>query len=236
MKKFILSIGIVLAVLLASFAAFAQNANRANPAQQQNMRQRFQNMSPEQRQKLREEMLQRRQQWQNMSDEERQKFRAEMLERFGSESQGMDYDQQLKSIKVIEEQLAKLKAAVEAVSPENRERTRELPEEERTSLREKMTAAMRERQASIRAIEQELAKLRAPARPVTPPRLRTSELQAIQKLAVEENAPRTAERLQRFIAGYERELRGRVLTPMQRPREGEPKQRLERPARPEKTE
>jgi hypothetical protein len=236
MKKFIVSIGIILAVLIAALAAFGQNANNANQTQQQNIRQRFQNMSPEQRQKLREEMLQKRQQRENMSVEERQKLRSEMRERLNSRPEAMGYEQQLSSIKVIQEQVAKLKAAVEATAPENRKQMRDLPPEERTKLREKMTAAMRERQRSIIAIEQELAKFRAPARPVTDPRLRISELQSIHALAVKEKATQTAARLERFIARYEREFQGRIRTPMRGPLEGEPRQRMERPARPEKTE
>jgi hypothetical protein len=171
-----------------------------------------------------------------MSIEERQKLRAEMRERFNSSTQAMGYEQQLSSIKTIEEQVAKLKATIEATSPENRKQMRDLPQEERAKLREKMTAAMREQQKSIRAIEQELAKFRAPARPVTDPRLRISELQAIHVLAVKEKAAQTAARLERFIASYELELQGRVRTPMQGSLEGEPGQRRERPARPEKTE
>lgn len=235
MKRHIVSIGIVLAVLTAVLAAFGQNANNANEVQQ-NMRQKFQNLTPEQRQKLREELLQKRQQQENMSVEERQKLRAEMRERLNSSPQAMGYEQQLDSIKKIEEQVAKLKAAVEATSPENRKQMRDLPPEERTKLREKMTAAMRERQRAIRTIEQELAKFRVPERPITDARQRISELQSIHALAVKEKATQTAASLERFIARYEREFQGRIRTPMRGPLEGEPRQRLERPARPEKTE
>ena len=235
MKRHIVSIGIVLAVLTAVLAAFGQNANNANEVQQ-NMRQKFQNLTPEQRQKLREELLQKRQQQENMSVEERQKLRAEMRERLNSSPQAMGYEQQLDSIKKIEEQVAKLKAAVEATSPENRKQMRDLPPEERTKLREKMTAAMRERQRAIRTIEQELAKFRVPERPITDARQRISELQSIHALAVKEKATQTAARLERFIARYEREVQGRIRTPMRGPLEGEPRQRMERPARPEKTE
>lgn len=244
MKRYVVSIGIVLAVLIAAFSyfvltdrAFGQDEDRAARVEQrENMRQRFQNMTPEEREKFREEMRQRREQWENMSDEERQKFRAEMSERLGPRPEVMGYEEQIKSIKAIEEQLAKLKAAVEATAPENRSRIRELPEEERTKLREKMMTAMRERQTAIRAIEQELAKLRGPGRTFTDPRMRINELQSIQKLAVEEKATKTAERLERFIARYERETQGRVRPPMQGPREGQPRQRRERPARLEKNE
>jgi uncharacterized membrane protein len=237
MKRYVVLIGIVLAVFIAVFSygvltssAFGQDANNANQALQR------QNMTPEQREKLMEEMRQQRQRWQNMSEEERAKLREQMRQRMSPSSRGMEYEQQLKSIKVIEEQLAKLKAAVEAASPENRKQMRDLTPQERTKLQEKMAAAMRERYTTIRAIEQELAKLRGPGRPITEPSLRISELQSIQKLAVEEKATKTAERLERFIARYEREAQSRVRTPMQAPREGEPRQRRPRPARTEKTE
>ena len=244
MKRHIVSIGIVLAVLIAAFwygvltdNALGQDEDRAGRAEQrENMRERFQNMSPEEREKFRQEMLERRKQWENMSDEEREKFRAEMSERFGPSSRGMGHEEQLKSIKAIEEQVARLKASIEAAAPENRDRIRELPEEERTKLREKIMAAMRDRQMAIRAVEQELEKLKGPGRPVVEPRQRISELKSIHQLAVEEKATQTAERLERLIASFERESQVRVRPPLQGPREGEPRQRMERPARPEKTE
>jgi uncharacterized membrane protein len=253
MKRHIVSIGIVLAVLSTVFFygvltdnAFgqdeetpAQRMQRERREQQaENTRERLQNMTPEEREKFRQEMLENSKKWENMSDEEREKLRAEMREKFGSSSRGMGYEEQLKSIKAIEEQIARLKAAVEATAPENRSRIRELPDEERTKLREKIMAAMRERQAAIRAIEMELEKLKGPGRTITDLRLQIGELRSIHKLAVEEKATRTAERLERFIARYERETQGRVQPPMQGPgpREGEPRPRRERPVRQEKTE
>jgi Spy/CpxP family protein refolding chaperone len=237
MKRYVVLISIVLVALIAAFSygvlaskAFGQDANNADQALQR------QNMTPEQREKLREEMRQQRQRWQNISEEERAKLREQMRQRMSPSSRGMGYEQQLNSIKVIEEQLAKLKAAVKAASPENRKQMRDLTPEKRAKLREKMAAATRERYTAIRAIEQELAKLGGPGRPVREPSLRIGELQSIQKLAVEEKAPKTAERLERFIARYERGAQGRVRTPMQTPREGEPRQRRPRPARSEKTE
>jgi hypothetical protein len=61
---------------------------------------------------------------------------------------------------------------------------------------------------------------------------RLSELREIHKLAVKEKATQTADRLDKLIMAYQR---GSVRR--ERPlREGEPRQRRERPARPEKTE
>ena len=232
MKRYVVLITIVSAVLIAAFNAFGQDEEKAGQAEQrQNMRERFRNMSPEEREKLMAEMEERRKKFQNMSDEERQKFRAEMSERFGSRPESMGRDAQLKSIKAIEAQVAKLKAAVEAGTPENRERLRELSQEDRAKLREKMMAAMRERQMAIRAIEQELAKLRGSRRPATVSEARLSELRAIHKLAVREKATQTADHLNKLIAGYQRGSQGRMRPPVRGPREGEPRPRRERPVR-----
>jgi len=233
MKRYVVSIAIVLAVLMVAFKAFGQNQERAGLAEQrQDMRQRFQNMSPEEREKFRAEMLERRQQWENMSDEERAKLRDQMRERFGTRTAGIRRDEQVKSIKAIEEQVARLKAAVEVTAPENRDKLRDLPEEERAKLREKMMAAMRERQTAIRAIEQELAKLKGPGRPAIESEARLSELRAIHKLALREKATQTADRLDKLIVGYQREsVGGDDRPPVRGPREGEPRPRRERPAR-----
>jgi len=237
MKRYVVSIAIVLAVLIVAFNAFGQNEDRAGRAEQrQNMKQRFENMSPAEREKLRAEMLEKSKQWENMSDEERQKLRAQMRERFDSRPEVMGLDAQLNSIKAIEAQVAKLKAAVEVTAPENREKLRELSAEDRAKLREKMMAAMRERQMAIRAIEQELVKLKAPERRAAEPRAQISELRSIQQLAVKEKATQTADRLTKLIASYQRESQNRIRPPVQRPRVGEPRPRRERPVRQEKTE
>jgi hypothetical protein len=233
MKRHIVSIVIVLAVLVVAFKAFGQNQERAGrDEQRQVMRQRFENMSPTEREKFRAEMEERRKQWENMSDEDSEKLRAQMRERLGSRTAGIRRDEQVNAIKAIEEQVARLKAAVEVTAPENRDKLRDLPEDERAKLREKMMAAMREGQTAIRAIEQELAKLKAPGRPpVTESEARLNELKAIHKLAVKEKATQTAERLDKLIVGYQRESQGRGLPPVRGPREGEPRPRRERPAR-----
>ena len=237
MKRYVVSIAIILAVLIVAFKAFGQNEERTGRAEQrQNMKQRFENMSPAEREKLRAEMLEKSKQWENMSDEERQKLRAQMRERFDSRPKVMGLDAQLDSIKAIEAQVAKLKAAVEVTAPENRDKLRELSAEDRAKLREKMMAAMRERQMAIRAIEQELVKLKAPERQAAEPRAQISELRSIQQLAVKEKATQTADRLTKLIASYQRESQSRMRPPVQRPREGEPRPRRERPVRQEKTE
>jgi hypothetical protein len=237
MKRYVVSIAIVLAVLMVAFKAFGQNQERAVQSEQrQDMRQRFQNMSPEEREKFRTEMLERRNQWENMSDEERAKLRDQMRERFGTRATSIRREEQVNAIKAIEEQVAKLKAAVDVTATENRDQLRELPDEERTKLREKMMTAMRERQTAIRAIEQELAKLKGPDRPATESEARLSELRAIHKLALKEKATQTADRLDKLIIGYQRGSVGGDRPPVRGPREGEPRPRRERPVRQEKTE
>lgn len=238
MKKYVVLIAIVTAVLVAAFNAFAQD-NKATTekvqkkmTEAQNTRERLQNMSPEEREKFRAQMEQKRKQYQNMSEEERAQLQEQLRERDGSMSGNLGRDAQLKSIKAIEAQVAKLKAAVEAGVPENRSQLRELSQQDRAKLREKIVAAMRDRQTAIRAIEQELAKLRGPSRPPTKSEARLSELRAIHKLAVKENAAQTADRLDKLIMGIQR---GSADSEQQAP-EGRERMRRERPARPEKTE
>jgi hypothetical protein len=233
MKRCLVLICIALAVLIATLNAFGQEEEKAGQKeQQQNIRERFRNMSPQEREKLRAEMEQRRKRFENMSDEERAKLREQMRERVSSRPQSFGREAQLESVKAIEAQVVKLKAAVESGTLEDRSRLRELSLEERTKLREKMMATMRERQTAIRAIELELAKLRGPRRPATMSEARLSELRAIHKLAVKEKATQTANRLDKLIMGIQRGSvrRERSL------REGQERQRRERPARQENTE
>jgi len=239
MKRYVVLIAVISAVLIAGFNAFgqdeetpAQRMQRQRREQQAQMSERFRNMSPEEREKFMAQMEERRKKYENMSDEERAKLREQMREKYGSRSGRMDRDEQIKAIKAIEAQVAKLKTAVDAGMPEDRSKLRDLSEEDRTKLREKMMTAMRERQMAIRAIELELAKLRGPNRPPTISEARLSELRAIHKLAVKENAAQTADRLDKLIMGIQRGSAGRERTP----RENQERQRRERPARPEKTE
>ena len=239
MKRYVVLIAVISAVLIAGFNAFgqdeetpAQRMQRQRSEQQAQMSERFRNMSPEEREKFMAQMEERRKKYENMSDEERAKLREQMREKYGSRSERMGRDEQIKAIKAIEAQVAKLKTAVDAGMPEDRSKLRDLSEEDRTKLREKMMTAMRERQMAIRAIELELAKLRGPSRPPTISEARLSELRAIHKLAVKENAAQTADRLDKLIMGIQRGSAGRERTP----RENQERQRRERPARPEKTE
>ncbi|MHC4751215.1 MAG: thioredoxin family protein, partial [Planctomycetota bacterium] len=190
-----------------------QDEGRAGQTEQlQNIRQRWQNMSEEEREKFRAEMRQRRQKWESMSEEEKEEARAQMRQRFGADSVGalgMRREAQLKAIEAIEGQVAKLKAVVKVMGPVTRSQF------ERAKLREKMMTAMRERQSAIRAVEQQIAKLRGSGRPGPESRARVSELKSIHKLAVKEKATETARRLEKLIAGYQSE--SEIRPPRQRP-------------------
>lgn len=226
MKRYLIPTIVVLVALVVAYGAFAQDEDTSAQRvqrQREAMRQRMQNMSEEEREKFLEEMRQMRERYQTMSEAEKEKFRAEMQQRFGGR---LGREEQLKAVEAIEEQVAKLKAAIEATfGPEDRNRWRDLSEEERTKLREKFTKARQERQTAIGAIEEELAKLRGPGRPQAEAQPSIGELMSIHELAVKEKATQTATRLERLIARYQREPRLRVPEPMPRP------ERLDRPQR-----
>lgn len=220
MKRCIIS---VVLVLVFSGPAWVQEARPAAEGRQGG--QRFQNLSDEERARMRER-------FQNMSEADREKFRAEMRQRFGSGGRGLGREEQLKAIEAIEQQVAKLKATVaEAMEPQAR--VRDIPEAERAKLREKMAAAMRQRQQAIRAIEEELAKLKGPGQQGRPePRASLGQLKAIHELAVKENATQTAGRLEKLIAGYQSQSTDSTRDPEQRP----PRDRLVRPEKVEEAD
>lgn len=206
MNRHIFPIMIILAVLMGSFAAFAQDGERAGRA---GMRERSRNMSAE----------------------EREAFKSRMRERLGSRPPVMNHEEQLEAIKTIEEQLAKLKAAMDATSPENRDRYQEVSEEEKPAFREKMMTAMRQRMTAVRAMERELAKLRGSRQPESDPRKRIEELRAIQQMAMKENASETAKRLEGLIANFERGSRRDRWRSGPRPRGDMQRPRPDRPPR-----
>jgi len=198
MKKFLVSGAGLVIVLAMAWAVFAQSEQRQSerPAVD---RRRFQRLSEEERARMRER-------WQNMSEQEREKFRAQMRERFGG-MRRMGREEQLKAIKTIEEQLAKLKAALEAIRPEQRRSFRELSEEERARLRERFTKARQDRQKTIQAIITQIAGLQGQRQPQGEQFIiiNTGELKSLLQLAEKEKAQQTAQRLERLL------VRGRGL-------------------------
>lgn len=217
MKRYVVLIVIVSAVLITAFNAFGQDKETSTQKIQKQMR---------------EQQAQMREKSRNMSDEERAKLREQTRERNSSQPISRRRDDQMKSIKAIEAQVIKLKAAVEAGTTDDINRLPELSREEQTKLLDKMKAATRERQTAIQAIEKELAKLKGPNRRPTESEAQLSELRAIHKLAVKEKATQTADRLDKLIMGIQRGSAGRE----REPREGNQRLRSERPARQEKTE
>jgi hypothetical protein len=137
-----------------------------------------------------------------MSEEEREKFRAQMRERFSSGRGGfMGRGGQLEAIKAIEAQLAKLKAA-QTTRPTGG--FRDLSEDERAKLRERMTKVFQDRQKALQAIIAQVARLQGRRQPAAEGVqyliISTSDLKPIQAAAVKEKAKETAQLLQRLIA------------------------------------
>ncbi len=139
MKRYLILIVAVMVVLATVGKALGQDEDTSAQRvqrQRESMRQRMQNMSEEEREKFMAEMRQRRERFQNMSEEEKEKFRAQMQQKFGSRGRGTGRQEQLKAIEAIEEQVAKLKAAMQSTGREARGSFRDLSEEERAKLRE----------------------------------------------------------------------------------------------------
>lgn len=210
-----------------SAALRVNSVERAGRGEPQQLSRRYQDMSEAEREKFRAELEQRRRQYENMSPEEREKFRAEMRERFGTRPGIMGQEEQLEVIAAMQKELDKLKAAVERMDPDARNRLRDLPEAERDKLRQEIAAAMRDRVEAVRAIEQELDKLRFPGRSAPETRPGIGELRAIHELAVKEEAAETAKSIESLMARYGVRPPGRGLP-------GPPRPRGDRPPRPER--
>lgn len=250
MKRYGILIVSVLLVFMVAWTAFGQreggqsSSDRVqdreglpmfqllSPEEAAELREKWPNMSQEERGKFRNKL---REKWESLSDEEREKFRNQIRERFGSRRRGLGREEQLEAIKVIEEQLVKIKAAVEnTIWPETRYQFQELSEEERAKLREKIATAMRERQMAITEIEQQIEKLRAPKRPRPERQRQIRELKEIYDLAVKEKATQTAKRLEELIASYRSEAQDRMRPTEPRPRGDVQRLRRDRPVRQEK--
>ncbi len=171
MKKYLISIVAVLTILAVVLVSYsrAQDQN----TQRQAMRQRFQ----------------------NMSEEERAKFREQMRSRgFGAR---LSREDQEKAIKEIEAQLAKLKVAVRVERPQGG--FQDLSEEERTKLRQSMT----DRRNALQAIIAQVAALEGRRQPEAAEDARfiiinTVDLKPIQEMAEKEKAKETAQLLARM--------------------------------------
>jgi hypothetical protein len=207
MKKY-LTILIALVVLMAAYPIFGQREGAATGRRgggagmfllTPEQREKWQDMSQEEREKLREQMRQR---WENMSEEEREKARAQMRERFGGRGRRLGREDQLKAIEDVEKQVANLKKGIQAQSTERRS-FRDMSEEERNKMREEFTKAREERNKAIQAIITQIARLQGQREPAEGEQLiiiNTGQLKPIQELAVKEKAKETAQRLERLMS------------------------------------
>ena len=191
MKRYLIPIVAVVVVLAVAWAAFAQQERGGGRR----------NISAEERAKMRER-------FQNMSEDEREKLRAQMRARGGGFIFGrggfMSPEEQQKAIKAIEGQLAKLKAA-QSTRPAGG--YRDLPEDERAKIMEKFRKARQDRQNALQTIIAQVARLQGRRGPAPEAAegaqyliISTSDLKPIQAAATKEKAKETAQLLERLIA------------------------------------
>jgi methionyl-tRNA synthetase len=197
MKRYLIPTVVILFALTITWPVLGQREGRgAGQGQQGRAGQgRMQGLSEEERTQMRER-------WQNMSEEERQQFRSQMRERMGGRRLRMSREEQLKVVEDIEEQLAKLKAAIKE-SPDREEfrKLSDASDEQRTKFREEWQKARQKQQQMVSAIQEQLAKLaepRSPAR-IAMPAMPINELRTIHQMAVEEEAKKTAYHIERLI-------------------------------------
>lgn len=144
-------------------------------------------------------------------------------------------EDQLKTILVIEENVAKLKAATEGLNQGMKE-FEKMPEENKAAFKAKMAQMSRDRLIAILVIDKQLEGLR-PIRPgqqkaqAQPDAARLAELQNILKLAIKEKAVETAKRLEGFIAQYQRK-QIELQVDGEKPAESKPQPIEERPRPP----
>lgn len=201
MKKYLVLTAVVLGVLAVAWTAIAQEQDartrgaeggfrNMSAEQRAQMRERFQNMSEEERQQFREQMRAR---FENMSEEER----AQMRQRF-ARGPRLSREEQLAAIKAIEDQLEKLKASIESAPSFQGRNFRDMSEEERAKFREERNNAREARQATFTAINAELDKLNPP-RPTAEQMQVLRDLREIRALAEKEKATETTKRLGELI-------------------------------------
>lgn len=189
MKRYAIPIMSVLAVLVIVMVTFGQADNQGE--QRQSMRQRFRNMSQEERAQL-----------------------LERLRLMGLMPPSLSREEQEKAVKVIEQQLVKFKAAIQVEQPQVR--IRDLPEEDRNKIRESFTT----RRTALQTIVEQVALLQGHRPPgqedVRFIIINTAELKPIMEMAEKEKAKETSELLKIMAArgswvrgGFEALLRGK---------------------------
>jgi hypothetical protein len=192
MKRYAILTVVVLAVLVVAWTAFGQGEEGGERRQQ--------------RRESSERFQEAKQIFENMSQEERDEFRARMRERF--EKQYVEERQ--KSIKAIEEQLAKLKASQK---PQPEARYQDMSQDELTEFLKKSRAVGQENQKALQAIIVQVAKLQGRSKLEGEGDkfliISNNNLKSIKETATKEKAKETSELLERLISkggdkGFER--------------------------------
>ncbi|TKJ35444.1 MAG: hypothetical protein CEE38_14815 [Planctomycetes bacterium B3_Pla] len=192
MKKYAIPIVVVLAVLAVTWSAFAQAQDRAS------QRERYQNMSPE----------------------EQAKFREQMRARGGGARRSrMSAEDQQKAIKAIEEALVKFKAAAQIQRPQGG--YQDLSDDERNKLRQ----VSMDRRTALQAIVAQVALLEGRRQPEAEGArfmiINTNDLKPIQEAAAKEKAKETVGLLERLAARGSGRGFGRGRPGGQRPQGGQ---------------
>ncbi|MHC4558067.1 MAG: hypothetical protein ACYS80_12275 [Planctomycetota bacterium] len=187
MKRHVISTVIVLTILVVAWTAFGQ-------------REGGQGTSEERKKDISKFMSKMREKFENASEEERKKLRAEIRERFARSGEILYREERLKTIKAIEEQLAKLKALQ---MPQLEGSLQDLSEEESRKLKMQTTKVRWGQRQALQVITEKVAKLQGlsqlegeGARYFI---VSTNELKQIQDAAIKEKAKETSQLLGRLI-------------------------------------
>ena len=201
MKRYVISIGFTLIALVAGWAAFGQQESgrstpdrgrdrdnymmflMLSPEEAAKLREKWPNMSEEEKNKYRSEM---RAKWNSLSDEEKEKLRSKMRERYG---RSIIFDSQLNAIRAAEAQLETLKENFRSMQPESGRSYRDLSEAERTKITEEFANTRQERQKAFQEILAQLVRLQGRLQPRPSAGnaeyiiINVNDLKPIQKLA-----------------------------------------------------
>ncbi len=214
MKRYFITTIVILLALALAWSAFGQGRGRgAGQGQQGQAGQRRQQSLSEQ------ERAGRRERMQNMSEEERQQLRERTRQRYAGRESMLGRQEQLKVIEGIEQRLAELKAAIkEGPDRQDFRKSREATPQEQVKFREEWQKARQQQQKIAKDIQDQLTKLTRPRPQMTRSQLPITELRAIHRIAIKEQAEQTAEHVEKLIARYQ----------------GRPVEQPARPAQPDK--
>lgn len=182
MKKYLISGAVIVAVFISTVTIFGQ------PAEKKQQTEQIEKM---------------RQKWQNTPEEEKEQLRPKIQDQIASK--GMGLEEQLEAVRTIEEQVAKLKAAIESMI-QSRSQYQNASEQKKIEYSKKMNEAAQARRQAVAAIEKEIAGLtyQKPQQQSSEPRIDIRQLKEIHRLALKEKATETAKRLESFMAGLQK--------------------------------